>query len=127
MFPLLNHRVTRVSQKLGSLQSETVGILPSHGLALAVSSCYHIALFGLLLYKPLSLVGVALLATMSKATVELEDGFRLGVITIYPGAQNMSLTLMATASVVNVNAPLLGFPLEPFCSDEAATILGVKG
>ena len=127
VFPLLNHRVTRVTRKLGSLQSEIVGILPAHGLALAVPSGYHIPLFGLLLYKPLSLVGVALLATMPEATVELEDGFCLGVITIHPSAQKVPLTPMATTSVVNVNAPLLGFPLEPFCSDEAATVLGIKG
>ena len=36
VFPLLDHRVARVSKKLGSLQSETVGILPLHGVALAV-------------------------------------------------------------------------------------------
>ena len=64
---------------------------------------------------------------MPEATVELEDGFRLGVITVHPSAQNVSLTPMATTGVVIVNAPLLGFPLEPFCSDEAATVLGVKG
>ena len=127
VFPLLNHRVTRIAQKLGSLQSETVSILPSHGLALAVPSGYRIALFGLLLYKPISLFGVALLANMPEATMELKDGFRLGVITIHPGAQNVSLAPMTTTSVVNVNAPLLGFPLEPFCSDVAATVLGIKG
>ena len=36
VFPLLDHRVTRVSQELGSHQGETVGVLPLHGLALAV-------------------------------------------------------------------------------------------
>ena len=126
VFPLLNHHVTRGSQKLGSLQSETVGILPLHGLALAVKSGYHFALFGLL-HKPRSLLGVALLATMPEATVELEDGFRLGVITIYRSTKNVSLTPMATKSVVNVNASLLGFPLKPFGCDETAMTLGVKG
>ena len=127
VFPLLNHRVTRVSQKLGSLQSETVGILSSHGLTLGVPSGYYLALFGLPLYKPLSFVGVALLATMPEATVELEDGFRLGVITVHPSAKNVPLTPMATTSVVNVYASLLSFPLEPFGSDETATGLGIKG
>ena len=64
VIPLLDHRVARVSQKLGSLQSETVGIFPLHRVALAVQSCDHIALFGRPLYEPLSPLGVALLATM---------------------------------------------------------------
>ena len=38
VFPLLYHRVARVSQKLGSLHSEVVCIPPFHGLALAVPS-----------------------------------------------------------------------------------------
>ena len=86
VLPLLNHRVARVPQKLGSHQGETVRILPFHGLALAVPSGYHSALFGLLLHKPLSLFRVALLATMPEAAVVLEDGFRIRVITIHPGA-----------------------------------------
>ena len=36
VFPLLDHRVTRVSQELGSHQGEIVGVLPLQGLALAV-------------------------------------------------------------------------------------------
>ena len=126
MFPLLDHRVARVSQKLGSLQSETVGILPLHRVALAVQSCDHIALFGPLPYEPLSLLRVALLATMPEATVVLEDSFRLGVITIHPGAKNSPLTPMATTSVMDVDAPLLCLPLEPFCADETATRLGIE-
>ena len=126
VFPLLNHRVARVSQKLGSHQSETVGILPFHGVALAVPSCDHIALFGPLLYEPLSLLGVALLATMPEATVVLEDSFRLGVITIHPDAQNSPLAPMTTTSMMDVDAPLLCLPLEPFCADEAATNLGIE-
>ena len=127
VFPLLDHRVARVSKKLGSLQSETVGILPLHEVALAVQSCDHIALFGPLPYEPLSLLGVALLATMPQATVVLEDSFRLGVITIHPGAQNRSLASMTTTSVMDVDAPLLCLPLEPFCGDETATRLGIEG
>ena len=125
VLPLFNHRVARVVQKLGSHQSETVGILPSHGLALAVPSCYHITLFGLLLYEPLSLV--ALLATMPEATVELEDGFRLGVITIHPGALNMALAPMPAPCEMDVDAPLLCLPLEPFDCNETATRLRVEG
>ena len=64
VFPLLDHRVARVSQKLGSHQSETVGILPFQGLALAVQSCDQIALFGRQLHEPLSAFGIALLATV---------------------------------------------------------------
>ena len=127
VFPLLDHRVARISQKLGSLQSETVGILPLHGVALAVQSCDHIALFGHLPYEPLSLFGVALLATMPVATVVLEDSFRLGVITIHPGAQNSPLASMTTTSVMDVDAPLLCLRLEPFYGDETATRLGIKG
>ena len=126
VFPLLNHRVARVSKKLSSHQSETVGILSFHGVALAVPSCDHIALFGPLLYEPLSLLGVALLATMPEATMVLEDSFRLRVITIHQDAQNMPLAPMATTSVMDVDAPLLCLPLEPFCGDEAATNLGIE-
>ena len=64
VFPLLDHRVARVSQKLGSHQSETVGILPFHGLALTVQSCSQIALFGRLLHELLSTFGIALLAAV---------------------------------------------------------------
>ena len=65
VFPLLDHRVARVSQKLGSHQSETVGILPFYGLALAVQSYDQIALFGRLFHEPLSAFGITLLATVA--------------------------------------------------------------
>ena len=64
---------------------------------------------------------------MPETTVVAEDSFRLGVITVHPGAKNASLTPMTTTSVVNVNTPLLCLPLEPFGCDEAATGLGKKG
>ena len=63
---------------------------------------------------------------MPEATVVAEDGLRLRVITVYPGAKNASLTPMTTTSVVNVNAPLLCLPLEPFGCDETATSLGIE-
>ena len=127
VFPLLDHRVTRVSQELGSHQGETVGVLPLHGLALAVPPYDQLALFVQLRHGSTSSFGVTLLATVPEAAVVLEDGLRLGVITVHPGAQNVPLAPMATASVVDVDAPLLRLPLEPFCSDEAATGLGVEG
>ena len=71
-------------------------------------------------------MGAALLATMPEATVVLEDSFRLGVITIHPCAQNIPLARMTTTSVMDVDAPLLCLPLEPFCADEAATSLGIE-
>ena len=64
---------------------------------------------------------------MPEATVVLEDGLRLGVITVHPGAKNAALTPMTTTRVVNVNAPLLCLPLEPFGCDETATGLGIEG
>ena len=64
---------------------------------------------------------------MPEATVVLEDGLRLGVITINSSTQNLPLTSMTTTSVVNVNAPLLCLPLKPFDCDKTATGLGVKG
>ena len=57
----------------------------------------------------------------------LEDGLRLGVITINSSTQNLPLTSMTTTSVVDVNTPLLCLPLKPFDCDETATGLGVKG
>ena len=127
VFPLLDHRVARLSQKLSSHQGETVGVLPFHGLALAVQPYNQLALFVQLRHGPPSGFGVALLATVPEAAVVLEDGLRLGVITVHPSAQNVPLAPMATADVVDVDVPLPHLPLEPFCGDEAATSLGVEG
>ena len=69
VFPLLDHRVARVSQKLGSHQGETVGVLPFQGLALAVQPYDQLALFGRLLHEPPSAFGIALLATVPEAAV----------------------------------------------------------
>ena len=127
VFPLLDHRVARVSQELGSHQGETVGVLPLHGFALAVQPCDELALVIHPRHGSPSSFGVALLATVPEAAVVLEDGLRLGVITIHPRAQNVPLAPMATASVMDVDASLFCLPLEPFCGDETATGLGVEG
>ena len=127
MFPLLDHRVTRVSQELGSHQGETVGVLPLHRLALAVPPYDQLALFVQLRNGSTSSFGVALLASVPEAAVVLEDGLRLGMITVHPSAQNLPLAPMATTSVMDVNAPLFCLPLEPFYGGETATGLGVEG
>ena len=64
MFPLLDHPVARLLQKLGSHPSETVGVLPLHGVALAVSPYNLLALFVVPRHESPSFVGVALLATV---------------------------------------------------------------
>ena len=125
--PLLDNPVARVSQKLGSLQSQIVSNLPAHRLALAVQPCLHLALFGRLQYRPISIFGVALLATMPEATVKLKDGLRLGVIPIHLSVQNSTLAPMTAPGMMDVNAPLLRLPLEPFGCNEAATSLRVEG
>ena len=71
VFPLLDHRVTRVSQELGSHQGETVGVLSLHGLALAVPPYGQLAPFVQLRHGATSSFGVALLATMPEAAVVL--------------------------------------------------------
>ena len=127
MFPLLDNPVARVSQKLGSLQSEPVSNLPAHRLAMAVQPCLHLTLFGFLQYRAISIFGVALLATMPEATVKLKNGLRLGVIPIHLSVQNSTLAPMAAPGMMNVNAPLLRLPLEPFGCNEAATNLRIEG
>ena len=71
--------------------------------------------------------GVALLATVPKATMVLEDRVGLGVITINGNVEDVSLASMSTQRVMNVNATLLCFPLKPFGCDEAATVGGIEG
>ena len=127
VLPLLNHPVTRVSQGLGSYQGEIVRGLPCQGLALAVPPYNQLTLFVQPCHSSTAFFGVALRATVPEAAVVLEDGLRLGVITINPSAQNLPLTPMATTSVVDVDAPLPHLPLEPFDCDETATGLGVEG
>ena len=117
VFPLLHHCVTSVAEMLDPLQSEPISDLPGDYLA-PVHPDHLLSLGGLL---------VALLATVPKATMVLEDRVGLGVITINGNVEDVSLTPMATSSMVNVNAPLLCFPLEPFVADETTTVVGIEG
>ena len=64
---------------------------------------------------------------MPKATVELKDSVGLGVITVNGNIKDVSLASMATQRVVNVDSPLLCFPLEPFGCDKYATVVGIEG
>ena len=91
VLPLFDHPVALLAQKLGPLQGELVGGFPAYRLLLGVQPWDHFALPGLLLHKPLALFGVALLAVMPKAAVELENRFRLRVIPIHSSAKNLPL------------------------------------
>ena len=102
---------------LGSLQSESVGNLPCN--CLAPVHPYHL----------LSLVWllVALLATVPKKTMVLEDSVGLGVITVNGNVEDVSLAPVTAPCVMDVNAPLLCFPLKPFGCNETATVVRIKG
>ena len=115
--PLLHHCVASVAEMLGSLQSEPIRNLPRDCLA-PVHSGHLLSLGG---------GGGALLAPVPKTTMVLEDRVGLGVITINGNVEDVSLTSMATQCVMNVNAPLLCLPLEPFGCDEAALVAGIEG
>ena len=117
VFPLFNHGVASVAELLGSHQSESIGNLPCDGLA-PVHPYHLLSLFWLL---------VALLATVPLTTMVLEDSVGCGVITVNGNVEDVSLASMATPSVMDVNAPLLCLPLEPFCSNETATVVRIKG
>ena len=127
VLPLFDHPVALLAQKLGPLQGELVGGFPAYGLLLGVQPWDHFALPGSLLHRPLAIVGVALLAAVPKAAVELENRFRLWVITIHSGAKNLPLAPMTAPRVVDVDAPPLRLPLEPLYCNEAATLLRVEG
>ena len=117
VFPLLHHCVTSVAEMLGPLQSEVVGNFPCD--CLAPVHPYHL----------LSLVGsgVALPATVPKTTMVLEDSVGLGMITVNGNVEDVSLTSMATPRVMEVNAPLLCLPLEPFGCNKTATVVWIEG
>ena len=117
VFPLFNHCVTSVAKLLGSHQSESISNLPCD--CLAPVHPYHL----------LSLVGsgVALLATVPVTAIVLEDSVGHGVITVNWNVEDVSLTSMATPGVMDVKVPLLCLPLEPFCSNETATVVRIKG
>ena len=119
VFPLLNHCVASVAEMLGSLQSESVGNFHCHCLALFVSPPYHLSSLVWLL--------VALLAPVPITSIVLEDSVGRGVITVNGNVEDVSLAPMIAPCVMDVNAPLLGLPLEPFGCDETATVVGIEG
>ena len=108
VFPLFDHCVTSVTELLGSHQSQPISNLP--GYCLAPVHPDHLLSLGWLL--------VALLATVPKTTMVLEDSVGLEMITINGNVEDVSLTPMATPCVMDVNAPLLCLPLEPFGADK---------
>ena len=57
----------------------------------------------------------------------LEDNVGPGVITINGNVEDVSLAPMPAPCVMDVNVPLLCFPLEPFSCDETATVVGIEG
>ena len=61
------------------------------------------------------------------AAVVLEDSVGPGVITINRNVEDVSLSPMPTPGVMDVDAPPLCLPLEPFNCHEAATVIGVEG
>ena len=102
---------------LGSLQSETVSHLPGDGIA-PVHSDHLLSLVG---------SGVALLASVPFTTMILEDSVGCGVITVNRNVEDVSLAPMTTSSMMDVNVPLLCFPLKPFGCDKAATVVRIEG
>ena len=59
--------------------------------------------------------------------MELENRFRLLVIAIHSSAKNLPLPSMTATCMVDVDAPLLRLPLEPFDCNETASLLRVEG
>ena len=102
---------------LGLLQSEAVGNFPCD--CPAPVHPYHL----------LSLVwsGVALLATVPFTVMVLKDRVGLGMITINGNIEDVLLAPMPAPCVMDVNVPLLCFPLKPFGCDETATVVGIEG
>ena len=117
VFPLLHHCVPSVAEMLGPLQSEAVGNFPCD--CPAPVHPYHLL--------SLSWSGIALPATVPKTTMVLEDSVGPGVITINGNIEDVSLAPMPAPCVMDVNVPLLCFPLEPFGCDETATVVGIEG
>ena len=117
MASLFDNCVTRVTEILGPLQSETVGNFPCNCLA-PVHSDHLLSLGG---------GGVALLATVPFTTMVLEDSVGLGMITMNGNIEDVSLAPMATPCVMDVNVSLLCLPIEPFGCDETATVVRIEG
>ena len=59
--------------------------------------------------------------------MELENRFRLWVITIHSNAKNLPLPSMTATCMVDVDAPLLRLPLEPLYCNKTASLLRVEG
>ena len=57
----------------------------------------------------------------------LKDSVGFGMITVNGNVEDVSLASMATQCVMDVNAPLLCLPLEPFCSNVTVTVVRIKG
>ena len=127
MLPLFNHPVTLFAKKLSPKQGELVSGFPAYRLLLGVQPWDHFALPGLLLHWLLMLFRVALLTTVPKTTMELENRFRLWVITIHSSAKNLPLPSMTATCMVDVDAPLLRLPLEPLYCNKTASLLRVEG
>ena len=58
--------------------------------------------------------------------MELENRFRLLVITIHSSPKNLSLASMAATCMVDVNASILCLPLEPLYCNKTASMLRVE-
>ena len=102
---------------LGPLQSQPISNLPGDCLS-PVHPDHLLTLDG---------GGEAPLAPVPTTTMVLEDSVGRGVITVNGNVEDVSLTPMATQCVVNENAPLLCFPLEPFGADETASVVRIEG
>ena len=113
VLPLFNHPVTPLAKILGSLQGKLIGSFPVHRLLLNAQPWDHFTLPGLLQHQPLAVFRVALLTAVPKATVKLENRFRLWVIPINSSAKNLPLPSMSATGMVDVDAPILRLPLEP--------------
>ena len=117
VFPLLHHCVASVAEMLVPLQSQPISNHPGDCLS-PVHPDHLLALDG---------GGEAPLAPVPFTTMVLENSVGRGVITINGNVENVSLTSMVTQRVVNVNAPLLGLPLELFGANETATVVRIEG
>ena len=57
----------------------------------------------------------------------LKDSVGFGMITVNGNVEDVSLAPMPAPCAMDVNVPLLCFPLEPFGCDETATVVGIEG
>ena len=61
------------------------------------------------------------------AAVVLEDSVSLRVIAVNGNVEDVSLSPMTAPRVMDVNAPLLCLPLEPFDCNEATSLIRIEG